>query len=139
MKTVYELRRLNPGEVEALNAALKGAAQVTRANRPTVADLQRVYDDALQKRQTSEELNIVIGLALGALIVDGKEFEWARVIDDLGDETGIAVIGKMLHASPISMISTRLNRGERANLAELKDTTVKRLRERKAQVPDRQT
>jgi hypothetical protein len=133
-----ELRRLNESERPALDAGLALAAKLAGSETAlSLEQVQALYDRALESSEPDDERDIAIGLALGALIVDGTEFEWARISDRWGDETCVAVVGKMVHAAPISMVQKRLRRAERVDLFELKDGTVGALREQAMKAADR--
>lgn len=133
-----ELRRLSDTEFGALHSGLKLAEQLAGVEGPlTTSDVQALYDAALDRGESEAELEIAIGLAFGALFVDGAEFEWARISDQWGDETCVAVVGKMVHAAPISMIQKRLHRGEQVSIAELWDGVTRVLREQAAKSANR--
>ncbi|MEZ6022951.1 MAG: DUF3806 domain-containing protein [Hyphomonadaceae bacterium] len=128
-----ELRKLNDEELVALQSALALASRMAVTETAlSLEQVQALYDEALQAGPNDIDREIAIGLAFGALFVDGVEFEWARITDRWGSETCVAVVGKMLHAAPISMIQKRLRRAEPINLAELRDAIVSALRARAA-------
>jgi hypothetical protein len=132
------LRPLNDGEIVALQQGLALASQMARSDSTLdLVQVQQLYDAALDSNERDVERLIAIGLAFGALIVDGAEFEWARISDEWGDETCVGVIGKMTHCAPISMIQKRLRRAETIDVAELRGGTIRALREQAAQAADR--
>ena len=133
-----ELRRLTDSEITALNSGLALASRLAKQESAlTLEQVQALYDSALDDGRPDVERDIAIGLAFGSLIVDEKEFEWARISDKWGDETCVAVVGKNCNAAPISMIQKRLGRAETVDLAELRDGTIRLLRERAALAADR--
>ena len=133
-----ELRRLTDSEVTALNSGLALASRLAKQESAlSLKHVQTLYDRALDDGQPDVERDIAIGLAFGSLMVDEKEFEWARILDKWGDETCVAVVGKNCHAAPISMIQKRLRRAESVDLAELRDGTMRLLREQAALAADR--
>jgi hypothetical protein len=133
-----ELRRLTDSEIAALNSGLALASRLAKQESVlSLEQVQALYDRALDDGQPDVERDIAIGLAFGNLLVDDKEFVWARISDKWGDETCVAVAGKNCHAAPISMIQKRLRRAENVNLAELRDGTIRVLREQASLAADR--
>lgn len=132
------LRALEEGEIVALQQALALAARMANVQTALrVEQVQALYDAALDADQNDAEQIIAIGLAFGDLIVDGAEFEWARISDEWGEETCVAVVGKTVHCAPISMIQKRIGRAEPLSIAELLEGTRKMLRDAAADAAKR--
>jgi len=124
------LRRLNAEEQGALRVGLDLAAELAASPLPlSRAQVQALYDDALEGATDDDERLIAIGLAFGDLISREDGFEWARISDQYGDETCVAVIGSMTHCAPISMIQKRIRRNEAVDIGEMADSTMNLLRE----------
>lgn len=132
------LRALEEGEVVALQQALALAARMAKVETALGIDqVQALYDAALDANENDAERLIAIGLAFGNLIVDDAEFEWARISDEWGEETCVAVVGKMVHCAPISMIQKRIGRADPFSIAELREGTLKMLRDAATDAADR--
>jgi hypothetical protein len=136
--SAMELRALTDDETLALQAGLALAARMAGAeSRLSASQVQALYNAALDNEERDIERLIAIGLAFGDLIVDGAEFEWARISDQWGNETCVAVVGKMTHCAPISMIQKRIGRVESADIAQLRDSTIDAMRSHAAKSMDR--
>lgn len=133
-----ELRALTDDEATALHSGLALAASMAGSEtKLSVSQVQSLYDAALDRDERDVERLIAIGLAFGDLIAGGSEFEWARISDKWGNETCVAVVGKMTHCAPISMIQKRISRAEAVDIDELRDGTIDALRRNAAQSADR--
>jgi hypothetical protein len=124
------LRALTADEKAALQAGLDLAARLARGPLPlSLGQVQVLYDSLLERDADPDEV-IAVGLAFGDLVVRQPELEWARIEDEYGSETCVAVVGRMTNCAPISMIQKRVKRREDIDIAELRDGTVSMLRER---------
>ena len=84
---------LSAEEHDALESGLALAAALAGGARPLdAARVQGLYDN-LRGKAGVEPARGVIGLAFGELILPHGPFEWVRVRDEHGTETGIAVEG----------------------------------------------
>jgi hypothetical protein len=132
-RTLTQLRPLTEDEILAREAGLDMAARLAGAARPlSVAYVQALYD-VLLIEQAGDEALIALGLAFGEQIVAASDFEWARVSDEYGDETCVAVRGKEIFCAPISMIQRRIRRQERLDISSLRDETIAIIRKRIAE------
>ena len=123
-----EIRNLNAEEISALSDGLNMAGRMLNYEGSIPANkVQELYDYFLNNGREFEEGVIALGLAFGALFIDGGGYEWARVSDEYGDETVVRINGKKLFCSPISMIQKRLDRREAINIQELYQDTVEAL------------
>lgn len=121
-----EIRELNSEEVAALKQGLNLAAKLVGQPLPlTVYAVQELYDSLRQSDTDFAEAGIALGLSFGQLIADEVGYEWVRVSDEYGEETGLSPIGARLFCAPISMIQKRLKSGENVNLVELRDETIR--------------
>ena len=92
--------------------------------------LQELYDALLDTPSRPASAVEALGFAFGEMLLEQDWLEWAMLLDDeYGDEISIAVADRQLGCSPLSMIRNRLEDGEVWDLAGLRDTTVKRLRQ----------
>jgi len=128
-ETVY--RALGPREIEARDQALELLSVVSGLAQPIgIEDLQHLYDQVLDEALEHQgDLIVSLGISFGQTFMTEPDFEWARVSDEYGEETVVAVKSFQLNAAPVSMIDKRIQRGERIDLAMLRRDTIKRLRE----------
>jgi hypothetical protein len=122
------LRVLTANERIALQAGLDTAARLLDATLPlSGGQVQALYDLLLESDHDPDH-QIAAGLAFGDLIAREPECEWARIEDEYGSETCVAVIGRMTNCAPISMIQKRIRRNENVDISELRDGTLSMLR-----------
>ncbi len=115
------------------------AARLVGAVRPlTTAQVQALYD-MLVTEEAGDEAVIALGLAFGEQIVRVSGLEWARISDEYGDETCVAVRGREIFCAPISMIQKRIRRKERVEVGSLRDEMIAIIRKKidEGQVADR--
>jgi hypothetical protein len=91
----------------------------------TAADLallQRILDDGrLQPHQTYELQ--CLGIVLGSVMVKEIGFHWVTVEDEYGRDPALQYQDTSILVYPLTMISKRVERGERVEVAELFRTT----------------
>jgi hypothetical protein len=130
MADLPQISPLTEEAIAALEAGLDLAARLVGAARPlTVAHVQALYD-VLLTDDAGEEALIALGLAFGEQIIASSDFEWARVSDEYGDETCVAVHERQIFCAPISMIQKRILRQERVEVAALRDATIALIKKR---------
>lgn len=119
---------LSAEEHDALDSGLALAAALAGGTRPlSAAQVQELYD-GLRGKEGIDVARGVIGLAFGELILPQGPFEWVRVSDDHGSETGIGVAGYDLYCYPISMIEKRLEADEGVEIEMLARQTASELK-----------
>jgi len=124
-----KIELLSGEHLSALNEGLSLASKLVEGEIPfSIEQVQSLYDTLL-KRRSEPAFEIALGLAFGSVVISRSGFEWARISDEYGEETCIAVQNTHLICSPISMIQKRLERGERTDLSELCDGTIEVMRE----------
>lgn len=123
-------RALTPSERDAMEQALRLAERMAKKALPLeLADVQRLYDDALAQAERDDEEVIALGIAFGAAINERAGFDWVRVSDKWGNETCVGPPNKAIHCAPISMIQKRLNRQEHVDLRQLAEALISRIEE----------
>jgi hypothetical protein len=118
---------LSPDRLNALEAGLARAKHLAGVSDLGDDDVQRLYDRLLAQRERDPADVIAVGLAMGEQMRKLGSFEWVRLVDEWGDETSLAVIGRKLACSPISMVQKRLDREESVDVAELQAGVAARL------------
>lgn len=119
---------LDPAQRLALEAGLNFAARFASAPRPLSAEtVEALYNAFLEEGIDDPDAIIALGLSFGETFLAHGDFEWARVIDEHGEETCLAVIGKAQFCAPISMIQKRLARGEQPDIRLLREATIELL------------
>lgn len=119
-------RSLDELERQSLAAAIVVAEQLLAGR-----ELQLVYDEVLAAKPVqSGQLVEMIGYMFGNSLVAESWLEWAMLIDpEYGDEISVRVQDRELGCAPLSMIRNRLEDAEQCSLAELRESTVHRLRQ----------
>ncbi|MEM9938686.1 MAG: DUF3806 domain-containing protein [Pseudomonadota bacterium] len=126
-----QIRQLTPHEFAALVDALDLARRLVDRALDTDA-VQELYDSLVGMNERPHHVTIATGLAFGQLIIEASEFEWARIKDEYGEETCIAVKDTELICAPISMIQKRLDQNEKLRISDLVDGTVQTMNNKAA-------
>jgi hypothetical protein len=123
-----QIRSLNDAEFEALEAAIDLATHLTNLSRPLQSmQIQSLYN-VIHRSQFRDPLHVIaLGLSFGEELRGHGNFEWVRVIDDFGEETCIAIRGKMACCPPISVIQKRLDRDELPDFVKLREAIIANL------------
>jgi uncharacterized protein DUF3806 len=80
--------------------------------------LQRLIDDeAFNRSQTYELQNL--GVAFGDVLSSALPLHWVMITDEYGTDPTLRYKRTSVNVNALTMISTRVERGERVNLSEL--------------------
>jgi hypothetical protein len=121
-----QISLLTPDLKSALESGLDLAARLAAAPRPlSDVHVEALYNAFLDEGVEDVEAIIALGLSFGESFVTRGGFEWVRVLDEYGEETCVAVLGKATFCSPISMIQKRLARAERPDIRLLREATIR--------------
>jgi hypothetical protein len=105
----------------AIVAAAAKQRYGTFSLRKTEADLpvlQRLIDDkAFSKSQTSELQSI--GIAFGDVLASELPLRWVMVTDEYGTDPTLRYKGTTVQINALTMISKRVEKGEKVNLSDL--------------------
>ncbi|MGI9412020.1 MAG: DUF3806 domain-containing protein, partial [Hyphomicrobiales bacterium] len=127
-RIAMQIRPLSLDEKSALDDGLNLAARLVDGRRPLSSDqIQELYDVMLSKHADFAEGLVATGLAFGELIAGKTGFEWVRVSDEYGEETGLSLPGKQIFCAPVSMIQKRIEGAEASDIAALCDELVRTL------------
>ena len=86
--------------------------------------LQRVLDDELLEPTNTYGLQC-LGVALGRIFAENiKELDWWIVDDEYGRDPCLRYLESSLQVNPVTMISKRVERGERVQVQELFEQTL---------------
>lgn len=130
----YVLHSLTPELEGALDDALRflhdysvkiGRPVSREPNGDDLPSLQAIYEIFLDAEDLHPDAVLSLGLGFGRVLHSRGGFDWVRVTDQYGEETGLQVTGTTVSIAPISMIQKRLNRREKVCLAELVQETLK--------------
>ncbi|WP_419320932.1 DUF3806 domain-containing protein [Caulobacter sp. ErkDOM-E] len=125
-----EVRALNESETQALQEGFAFAAQYIGQEHPfSDAQAQELYDAILGAEPDVGNFQIATGLVFGEMIITNEPFEWVRIIDEYGEETGLCHKDVTVVCHPISMIQKRLSRREQVDMKQLRDATLGTLEE----------
>jgi hypothetical protein len=93
--------------------------------------IQQAYDHFLSTTKDGSDHAIkFLGFLFGSSFLPEDWLEWGMALDaEYGDEICLRVSGRDLGCHPLSMIRNRLEDGEQWDLAELRDSTIARLRQ----------
>lgn len=124
-------RALTEEELGQLEHALGHAARrIGGSGTLTIAQVQACYDALLQDGEVEGETVDLLGLAFGELLRSVGWLSWQMLEDpEYGDVLSLVADGLSLSCSPLSMIANRLEDGEEWDLAELRDSTLRKLRQ----------
>lgn len=101
-----------------------------------LALLQRVVDSGQIQPEATYELQS-LGIVLGKVFVnENKEYDWWMVEDEYGRDPAIRLKETSLLIFPLTMISKRIEDGEKVNVLEIYEGVVKRLAEIRDENPD---
>ena len=127
--TLY--RALTNDELAEISEGLTLASHLLGPGVPPDADGLQVLYDALLGDPTRPPAAVnALGFAFGQILLENRWLEWAMLLDDeFGSEISVAVVDRQLGCSPLSMIRNRLDDGEAWDLRELRDATIRRLRQ----------
>ncbi|WP_206241932.1 DUF3806 domain-containing protein [Novosphingobium terrae] len=97
----------------------------------TGCPIQQAYDNLLSSTaDRSDHATKLLGFLFGMSFLSEDWLEWSMLLDArYGDEISLQVRGRDLGCAPLSMIKNRLEDGEQWDLAELRDSTIDRLRQ----------
>lgn len=132
-----EIRPLNAEELAARDAAIPlvrsslsgvGGRLPEHLDRSALPELQKLYNVLAARDEKREDVSIALGVAFAFVFESTGEFEWVRVTDEFGSESCLAIPGKEIWISPISMIVKRVDRGDDVDLAQLFDTALVEVR-----------
>lgn len=105
----------------------------------TLADLallQRVVDSGQIQPEATYELQS-LGMVLGKVFVnENSEYDWWMVEDEYGRDPAIRLKETSLLIFPLTMISKRIEDGEKLDVAELYGDLVEKLTEIRDENPD---
>jgi Domain of unknown function (DUF3806) len=87
----------------------------TKADLPT---LQRLIDDKVFGRTQTYELQC-LGVAFGDVLVSDVPLRWVMVTDEYGTDPTLRFKNTSIQINALTMISKRVERGERVNLLGL--------------------
>src|SRR5581483_1648416 len=105
----FEIRSLNKEEQAALEDGLRLSEELASTSGTLQpAQIQKLYDTALECAALDDATIIAIGLAFGQDLKLHGGYEWVRVSGAWGEETCLAVPRLTIFCSPISMIQKRL-------------------------------
>jgi len=101
----------------------------TSALRKTVADLpvlQRLIDDKVFSTSKTYELQS-LGVAFGDVLASELPLRWVMVTDEYGTDPTLRFKGTTVQINALTMISKRIEKGERVNLSDLLRITREQL------------
>ena len=118
------VRALTECETQALQEGFALAAQYIGQEAPfSDAQAQELYDAILDAEPDGGN-SIATGLVLGEMIITNGPFDWVRIVDEYGEETGLCHKDVTVVCHPISMIQKRLSRREQVDMKQLCDATL---------------
>ena len=88
--------------------------------------LQRVIDDAVFSRSQTYELQS-LGVAFGDVLASALPLHWVMITDEFGTDPTLRYKNSSLTVNALTMLSQRIERGERPNLSDLLRTTREQL------------
>jgi hypothetical protein len=95
----------------------------------TVADLsvlQRLIDDKVFSKSQTYELQS-LGVAFGDVLASELQLRWVMVTDEYGTDPTLRFKGTTVQINALTMISKRIEKGEKVNLSELLRITREQL------------
>lgn len=98
--------------------------------RKTVADLsvlQRLIDDRVFSKSQTYELQS-LGIAFGDVLASELPLRWVMVTDEYGTDPTLRFKATTVQINALTMISKRIEKGEKVNLLELLRITREQLR-----------
>ena len=113
----------------AIVAAAAKQRYGTSTLRKTVADLsvlQRLIDDKVFKKSQTYQLQS-LGIAFGDVLASGLPLRWVMVTDEYGTDPTLRFKGTTVQINALTMISKRIEKGEKVNLSELLRITREQL------------
>lgn len=124
-------RVLTDVELDRVAAGVRLAGDLVGSEGPPqIADLQVLYDLLAQDTGSPTRAIEALGYAFGQCLLRHEWLHWAMMLDDdYGDEIAVAVRGRNLGCSPLSMLRNRLEDREPCDLADLMSVTANRLRQ----------
>lgn len=105
----------------AIVAAEAKSRYGTPALTGTVSDLrvlQKLIDDMAFKKDQTYELQS-LGVVFGDVLVSELPLRWVMVTDEFGTDPTLRLKNTTLQVNALTMISKRVERGERVDLADL--------------------
>ena len=131
LRGVATYRPLSDFELAKVSDGLRVASHLLDLDQPAdIDDLQVLYDVLLSDPARPASAVEALGFAFGQVLLEQEWLEWAMLLDEeFGDEISVAVRDRRLGCSPLSMIKNRLEDGEAWSLIELRESTVRRLRQ----------
>jgi len=119
------VRGLTSEEQEARDDAIALAAEYLAIDAPpSLPDVQTLYDVIAADHPEDTTAQIAAGIAFGAIIADRSGFDWVRIIDDVGEETGLCHPDNLVVCYPVSILQKRIVSGDAVDLLELCDATI---------------
>ena len=80
--------------------------------------LQRLIDDSVFTKTQTYELQC-LGIAFGDVLASALPLRWVMVTDEFGTDPTLRYKNSSLNVSALTMVSKRVERGEKPNLSEL--------------------
>lgn len=88
--------------------------------------LQRLIDDSVFSKSQTYELQC-LGIAFGDVIASALPLRWVMVTDEFGTDPTLRYKNSSWNVTALTMISKRVERGEKPDLSELLRVTRERL------------
>lgn len=101
----------------------------------TISVLQGMYDGGIAEQIDDQPYWEALAICIGDELVKRHHFEWVLITDEWGTEPAVAVPGKMVYATPMSMIFKRVEKREKVEVEFLIEETA-RVLNRQAQLSD---
>jgi hypothetical protein len=108
-------------------AAVKGhyRSSLTRTTKD-LPTLQRLIDDSVFSMSQTYELQS-LGVAFGDVLASALPLHWVMITDEYGTDPTLRYKQTTLNINALTMISKRIERGERVNLSQLLQTMREQL------------
>ncbi len=125
-----EARTLTSDELLSRDQAIELAAHLAGAESP-LADVQAqtLYDIILRDYPFDERAQIAVGTAFGCMIAKKSGFDWARISNEYGEETGLIHCNFAMICFPINILQKRIADRTNIDLVALCDATIDAMEE----------
>jgi hypothetical protein len=128
-----ELTREDRNRLDQQRAVVAAAAEKrygVSSLRKTAADLpvlQRLIDDKVFGKSQAYELQS-LGIAFGDVLASELPLRWVMVTDEYGTDRALRFKGTGVQINALTMISKRVEKGEKVNLSDLLRATREQLK-----------